>query len=102
MTIEDAIRRVAELRAQLPSIKEEGGYGHRFGKVFINDGMVQRGLEPCPHCGGAIGMGLIVVRHDDGRMVGFNPRLGHYVQEGHPITCEDVDGETLIAILADA
>ena len=102
MAVEDAIRRIAELRTQLPSVKEEGKYGHRFGKVFINDGMVERGLEPCPHCGRAVGMGLIAVQHDDGRMVIFNPRLGHYVQSGHPITGDDVDGETLIAILADA
>ena len=102
MTIEDAILRIAELRAQLPSVKEEGRYGHRFGKVFINDGTVQRGLAPCPHCGRAVGMGLITVMHADGRMVGFKPRLHHYVQEGHPITNEDIDGETLIAILADA
>ena len=101
MTVEDAIRRIAELRSQLPSVKEEG-YGHRFGKVFIDGSMIQRGLEPCPHCGGAVVMGLITVKHDDGRAVGFEPRLGHYVQVGHPITSDDVDGETLIAILADA
>ena len=101
MAIDDAIRKVAELRRQLPFVKEEGKYGHRFGRVFINDGMVERGLAPCPHCGRAVGMGLILVMHDDGRMAGFNPRLEHYVQEGHSITSEDVDGETLIAILAD-
>ena len=65
MTVEDAIRRIAELRSQLPSVKEEG-YGHRFGKVFIDESMIQRGLEPpiqklpdagagqCPGFGGAL------------------------------------------------
>ena len=101
MTVEDAIRRVAELHAQLPSVKEEGQLGHRFGQVFIRY-LLQRGVEHCPHCTGFVNMGMIVVKHDDGRMVGFEPRLGHYVQVGHPITSEDIDGETLIAILADA
>jgi hypothetical protein len=101
MTVEDAIRRVAELRAQLPSVEEEGGSGYRSGRVFITY-MLGRGLEHCPHCGGLVNMGVIVVRHDDGRGVGFEPRLGHYIEVGHPITSDDIDGETLIAILTDA
>jgi hypothetical protein len=46
-------------------------------------------------------MGQITVRHKDGRTVSFNPRLFHYARANHPITKEDVDGETLIAILSE-
>ena len=102
MTIEDAIRKVTELRNQLPTIEEDGRYGHRFGKVFIDESKIQRGIVPCPHCGQAVVMGLITVLHDDGRMVGFEPKVDHYVQVNHPITRDDIDGETLIAMLNDA
>ena len=101
MNVEDAIRRVDELYAQLPYVKEEGVSGYRFGRVFIRY-VLGRGLEPCPHCGGLVNMGVIVVKRDDGRGVGFEPRLGHYIEVGHPISSDDIDGETLIAILTDA
>jgi hypothetical protein len=102
MRLEDAIRRVSDLCRSGHTVSEGGRLGHRFGEVFIETGMVQRGVQPCPHCGALVGMGQITVWHDDGRKVKFNPRLFHYVDAGHKITARDVDGKTLVAIMADA
>lgn len=80
----------------------EESFNYRSGKVSLYFGGIERGLQPCPHCGQTAGMGYIQVTHEDGRGVRFDPLLYHYAQAGHPITREDVDGETLVAIMADA
>lgn len=74
----------------------------RSGKVTIYTGGVELGVRPCPHCGGLTGMGTIVVEHEDGHRVSISPALYHYAAAGHPITDADVNGEKLMAILADA
>jgi len=102
MTPEDAIRKIAALCRSGRQVNEEGRTGYRIGKVFIDTGGLQRGVTSCPHCGALMGMGRIVVRHDDGRNVSFNPRLFHYVEAGHPITSRDVNGKLLVAIMSDA
>ena len=72
------------------------------GPVYVYAGMVQRGIKPCPICGAMTGMGSIVVVHQDGRAVSFDPALYHYADAGHPITADDVDVETLVAIVSEA
>jgi hypothetical protein len=76
-------------------------YSCRTGKVTLYFGGIERGLQPCPHCGAAAGMGFIGVTHDDGRGLSFDPILYHYAQAGHPIAAEDVDAGLLLAIMAD-
>jgi hypothetical protein len=109
MTVQEAVHKVEEIhrrgmeeqeRSSRPSIAEM--FTHRSGRVAVYTGGVQRGIKACLHCSGMTGMGEIVVRHEDGREVAFGVELYHYAQAGHPITPEDVDGETLLAILADA
>ena len=66
-------------------------YSCHTGKVTLYFGGIERGLQPCPHCGAAAGMGFIGVSHEDGRSLSFDPILYHYAQAGHPITADDVD-----------
>jgi hypothetical protein len=77
-------------------------YSRRTGKVTLYFGGIERGFQPCPHCGATAGMGFIGVTHDDGRGLSFDPLLYHYAQAGHPIAAEDVDAGLLLAIMADA
>ena len=77
-------------------------YSCHTGKVILYFGGIERGLQPCPHCGAAAGMGFIGVSHEDGRSLSFDPILYHNAQAGHPITADDVDAEMLLAIMADA
>jgi hypothetical protein len=77
-------------------------YSCRTGKVTLYFGGIERGFQPCPHCGATAGMGFIGVSHDDGRSLSFDPILYHYAQAGHPITADDVDAGLLLAIMADA
>jgi hypothetical protein len=77
-------------------------YSCRSGAVTLYFGGIERGLQPCPHCGGMAGMGFIGVTHDDGRGLSFDPILYHYAQAGHPITDSDVDAGLLLSIMADA
>lgn len=109
MTVVEAIRKVEEIhqrgiearnRPRGTTIEEMLTY--RSGKVGVYTGRVQRGVLPCRYCGGWTGMGEIVVRHEDGREVTFGVELYHYAEAGHPIMPEDVDGEILVAIMADA
>ena len=74
---------------------------YRIGKVTVDRSGIQRGVVPCPYCGEYVGMGVISVRHDDGRIVHFNPRVYHYADVNHPITPADLDVETLVAIMAE-
>ena len=109
MTVQEAIRKVEEShrrgiedRNRPRGLTIEEMLTHRSGKVAVYAGGVQRGIKPCQYCSGMTGMGEIVVRHEDGREVTFGVELYHHAEVGHPITPEDVDGETLLAILADA
>jgi hypothetical protein len=77
-------------------------YSCRTGAVTLYFGGIERGFQPCPHCGATAGMGFIGVSHDDGRSLSFDPLLYHYAQAGHAITAEDVDAGLLLAIMADA
>jgi hypothetical protein len=77
-------------------------YSCHTGKVTLYFGGIERGFQPCPHCGATAGMGFIGVSHDDGRSLSFDPILYHYAQAGHPITADDVDAGLLLAIMADA
>jgi hypothetical protein len=87
----------------LPDQQDTGAkYSCHTGAVTLYFGGIERGLQPCPHCGGMAGMGFIGVSHDDGRSLSFDPILYHYAQAGHPIADEDVDGGLLLAIMADA
>lgn len=70
--------------------------------VVVIDYVICRGIEPCPICGQMTGMGVVRVQHHDGRSAAFHPRLYHYVDAQHPITEKDVDGQLLLAIMADA
>ena len=74
----------------------------RYGKLTIDRGGIQRGLEGCMICGHYHGMGCITVQHDDGRGIGIDLKLYHYAKAGHTITEEDIDAELLAAIIADA
>jgi len=100
MTVQEAIKQVAQLD---PYRTGDFGQGTHIispsGKVAI-DYVIQRGLMPCPVCGQLTGMGMITVRHIDGRSVPFDPALYHYVDVGHVIS--DIDGDLLIAIMRDA
>jgi len=100
MTVQEAIGLVAQLD---PYLTRTIHLGNRIttpsGKVAIHYD-IQRGLKPCPDCGQATGMGLITVRHCDGRSVGLDPALYHYVDAGHVIS--GIDGNLLIAIMGDA
>lgn len=99
MTIQEAIRRIEEIRTPAPG---EGPCVYGSGRVTVDRGEVQRGVLPCPVCGRLAGMGVITVRHADGRWVRYDPRLVHYAEAGHAITAEEVDAEMLLAIVADA
>jgi hypothetical protein len=77
-------------------------YSCHTGKVTLYFGGIERGFQPCPHCGATAGMGFIGVSHEDGRSLSFDPILYHYAQAGHPITADDVDAGLLLAIMADA
>jgi hypothetical protein len=74
---------------------------YRMGKITVDRTGVQRGVVPCPYCGKAVGMGVISVRHADGRAVSFDPRVFHYADVNHPITPADLDMETLVAMMAE-
>jgi hypothetical protein len=74
---------------------------YRVGKVTVDRTGVLRGVVPCPHCGEFVGMGVILIRHTDGRTVSFNPRVFHYADVSHPITPADLDVETLVAMMAE-
>ncbi len=102
-TVQQAIQKISALHGAWSAIPwRERPKEIRSGMVCIDVGGIERGLQPCPHCGATTGMGLIVVRHDDGRGIGFDPALYHYAQVGHPITQADVDGDALLSIMADA
>lgn len=92
-------QRIAELQA-----KHMAGHPEqpRSGSVTVDMGGLERGFDACPLCGAVTNMGLILVQHDDGRKVGFHPRLFHYVDVGHPVPGSELDGDTLLAILEDA
>ncbi len=97
MTIKEALQKLREF--------EEAGERVdrlvvRYGNIFIDLRMVQRGVRPCPYCGGMMGMGVIEVRHQDGRSVQFSPELYHYVDAGHPLPKDVV--KRLVEIVADA
>jgi len=102
MTTGEALQKVDDLRRFGTHVREGGHIGYRSREVFIDCGGIQRGVDSCLHCGEVVGMGVITVRHDDGRSVSFDPRLFHYAEAGHPITSDDIDGDTLVAIVADA
>jgi len=74
----------------------------RYGRLLIDRGGIQRGLDCCPVCGQYHGMGWIFVTHDDGRRIGIHLPLYHYAKAGHPISETDIDAELLFAIIADA
>jgi hypothetical protein len=96
---QERLREAGLLPAQQDSSE---AYSCRSGAVTFYFGGIERGLQPCPHCGAPAGMGFIGVTHDDGRGLSFDPILYHYAQAGHPITAEDVDVGLLLAIMADA
>jgi hypothetical protein len=100
MTVQDAIKQVAQLDPYRTHNIHLGTHVMSpSGKVTI-DYEIQRGVKPCPVCGQNTGMGRIVVQHSDGRSVAFDPALYHYVDAGHVIS--GVDGDTLVAIMCDA
>lgn len=101
LAAQQVIQRAFEELGLPERLHRYGGIVHS-GKLYLYTGTVQRGLLPCPHCGVTIGMGYVVVVHEDGRAVELNVALYHYPSAGHPITCEDVDIETLIEIVEDA
>ena len=103
-TVRQAIQKISALHQAWNAIpwRERPPGEIRSGQVSVDVGGIQRGVKSCPHCGATTGMGLIVVRHDDGRGVGFDPALYHYAQAGHSITQADVDGDVLLSIMADA
>ena len=102
MTVQEAIQQVALLD---PYQTGDFRFGTHItspsGKVTI-DYRIERGILPCPVCGQWTGMGMITVRHVDGRSVSFSPALYHYVDAGHVISDSDFDGDLLIAIMGDA
>lgn len=103
-TVQQAILKISALHQAWNALpwRERSGWELRSGQVSVDVGGIQRGIKPCPHCGAMTSMGLIIVRHDDGRVLGFDPALYHYAQAGHPITRDDVDGDALLSIMADA
>jgi hypothetical protein len=103
-TVQQAILKISALHQAWNATpwRERPSGDIRSGQVSIDVGGIQRGIKPCPHCGAMTNMGLIIVRHDDGRGLGFDPALYHYAQAGHPITQDDVDGDVLLSIMADA
>ena len=73
----------------------------RYGKLTIDRGGIERGIKPCPFCDAVTGMGIILVVHDDGRAVGYDPGLYHYADAGHPITEEDLDVDLFLSMIAN-
>ena len=94
MTIAGALERIQQISQ---SGQREGGdpFLLREGRVTVYVGALELGLKPCPYCNAATNMGEIIVTHDDGRRVSFDPALYHYARAGHPIS------ETLAASLLD-
>ena len=102
MTVQEAIKQVALLDPyQTRDFRHGTHITTPSGQVTIGY-EYQRGIIPCPICGKWTGMGMITVRHVDGRSVAFNPALYHYVDAGHVISDSDFDGDLLIAIMGDA
>jgi len=102
MNLQEAISKVAQLDPYRPDRIHLGQQiTSPSGRVTI-DYMIQRGLKPCPICGESTSMGLISVKHRDGRTVAFDPALFHYVKVGHPIKVSDIAGDMLIAIMSDS
>ena len=97
MTLAEALRRLEQVWT--PKNSSEPCI-YRSGKVTLDARYLERGIIPCPICGAMMGMGMLTLRHEDGRAVRFQPGLFHYVQAGHPI--EGVDVALLVAIMADA
>lgn len=90
MIIEEAIHKVKRMWGKGTS-----------GRVMVDGSGIYRCIKPCRLCEGTTLWGTITVRHEDGRTVSFNPRLFHYVEAGHPVTNKDINGDLLIAIIAD-
>ena len=65
-------------------------------------GIIYRHLEVCPVCGKQRLAGTVEVKHQDGRSVSFDVLLVHYAEAGHPIAIRDIDGDTLVVLVADA
>jgi hypothetical protein len=97
MTLEEAMRQLRKVWTPEHAAEQ---CLYRSGKITLDASQVERGVIPCPHCGQRMGMGMLTLRHADGRAVRFRPGLFHYVEAGHPI--EGVDVDALIAIMADA
>lgn len=47
-------------------------------------------------------VGTIEVKHRDGRSMSFDVLLVHYAETGHPIADQEIDGDTLVALMGDA
>ena len=71
----------------------------RAGRITVDYGGVEMGLDGCPICGGVRNMGFLVVRHDDGRSIQVDMAMFHNVQAGHPVS--ESLARPLIAIVAD-
>ena len=98
MELSEAFEKVEEWNRQGESIN---AYEIRYGKLTIDHGRIQMGLQGCPFCDAVTGMGLISVTHDDGRSVSFDPALFHFARAGHPITEEDLDVDLFLSMIAD-
>jgi len=97
MTLAEALRRLEKV--WVPKNSTEPCI-YRSGKVTLDARCLERGIISCPYCGAMMGMGMLTLRHEDGRAVRFQPGLFHYVQAGHPI--EGVNVALLVAIMEDA
>ncbi len=100
MELKEAILKVEQIMYQ--EIDPIDFYRCRSGLVVVDRSGIQRGQVPCPFCGELAGMGVIEVRHDDGRAVYLDPLLFHLAEVGHPITDQDVAGQLLVDIMQDA
>jgi hypothetical protein len=74
---------------------------HRSGKVTVTR-CLDRAIGACPYCGAEYNAGHFLVRHEDGRELRFEVGLVHHAHEGHLISVEDIDIDTMISIIEDA
>jgi ribosomal protein S27AE len=93
LTIAEALSQIGKIGAS--GQREGDPFLRRAGRITVYTGAMEMGLKPCPFCQASTNMGSIIVRHDDGRRVQFDPALYHYAEAGHPIS------ETLATSLID-